>query len=161
MQNQFHEETKDYGMHPAIFDRTIHSITEHIHGIALPYTCQSIKIFRQVPAEILVYGFCDSPGSEITERLLMLDMNGNLVAEIKGYAQRKFLRKGMEVWNGRNDGQSAGSSWIMEPQKKGVFDSFSARDVTLPSLHPDQVSIETKARGAQFSGCSLCSWTVA
>ena len=148
--DQFHEEVSKYTLHPAIFDRSIHTTTEHLIGISLPYTCESIRIFGQCPAQTLSHGQLTTHEGISTTNFTILDIEGNLVAEIEGYAQRPFQDDMMSEWGLSKSSLESGGYLQMQIETPGDLDSFRFQSQTLPALGADEIRIEPRAAGLSW-----------
>ena len=152
LQEQFRAEVDQFGLHPAIFDRSIHTITEQLLGLLLPYTCERLCIHGQLPAETLAFGRPSNGNIEAhgAYDFVITDCSGKLLVEIEGYVMRTFGSKRRHKWDRATLGEKRRQDRAMVLGKPGLLSSFEVGTVSLPPLQSGQVRIDVKAAGVNF-----------
>ena len=151
LQSEFSGEVGDYGLHPAIFDRCIHTLTEHFTGILLPYSCERMRIYGEMPATALTYGYQREPGVDESLDIFMTDLEGNLLVEIEGYVARDYE----SIFHKKADAEELIEydryvDHRMVLDTPGNFESFRMEGQEQADLAPDEIRIRVKAAGLNF-----------
>ncbi|MEE3326801.1 MAG: KR domain-containing protein, partial [Myxococcota bacterium] len=151
LQSEFTDEVSDFGLHPAIFDRCIHTLTEHFTGILLPYSCERLRIYGEMPATALTYGYHREPGVDETLDIFITDLEGNLLVEIEGYMARDYE----SMFHKRADAEEkleydAQVDHRLVLDTPGNFESFRLEAQAQSALEPDEIRIRVKAAGLNF-----------
>jgi NADPH:quinone reductase-like Zn-dependent oxidoreductase len=151
LQSEFAGEVQDFGLHPALFDRCIHSLTEYFSGIVLPYSCERMRIYGEMPATALAYGYIREPGAGEGLDIFIADLDGNLLVEIEGYVALDFESP---------THKKAGATEKVEYDRHvdhrmvldtpGNFESFRLEAQGQADLAADEIRIRVKAAGLNF-----------
>jgi len=145
----FHHEVEQFGLHPAILDRSIHFVMEALVGTLLPYTCRSFRIYGRMPAETLVYCRPSDDEDDACD-LLITDPSGNLLVQIESYMLRPFAPRRWFKWRDYQSHESPHQERAMVLGKSGHLNSFAFEGIVPPSLKPEEVRIDVMAAGLNF-----------
>ena len=152
LQSPFSEEVEDYGLHPALFDRCIHTLNEHFSQVLLPYSCERMRIHGALPATALAYGYyAETSTDDNLLTLVVTDLEGNVIIEIEGYIARDFET----VFHAKAD---AKEQIQFDPNvdhravldTPGNLESFRIEAQSQVALEPDEIRIRVKAAGLNF-----------
>lgn len=151
LQSEFAGEVQDFGLHPAIFDRCIHTLTEHFTGILLPYSCERMRIYGKIPATTLTYGYIREPSAGEGLDIFIADLDGNLLVEIEGYVALDF-----ESATHKKAGATEKVEYDRHVDHRMVLDtpgnleSFRLEAQDQVALSADEIRIRVKAAGLNF-----------
>ena len=149
--SELSEEVSDYGLHPGIFDRCIHTLTERFTGILLPYSCERLRIYGTLTSTTLSYGYQREPGVDESLDIFMTDLEGNLLVEVEGYVAKDFE----SITHQRADAEEVIEydrhvDHRMVLDTPGNFESFRIEAQTQAGLASDEIRIRVKAAGLNF-----------
>ena len=151
MQPQFADEVRDYALHPAIFDRCVHTVSEHLLGVLLPYSCERMRIYAAMPATALTYGYVRDPSVDDSLNVFVSDLDGNLLVEIEGYVVRDFEAPDhTKVGTADRVDYDRHVDHRMVLDAPGNLDSFRLEAQGQNDLATDEVRIRVKAAGLNF-----------
>ncbi len=145
---EFAEEVVNYGLHPSIFDRSIHKLTEHYHGVLLPYSCDRIRIYAPMPAQTLSFGYLRDSEHGHTHDLFVTDLDGNLIVELRTYMMRDIFHTAAGTEDKLEYGPTIDHRMVLKTP--GVFDSFEITALEQAPLAADEIRIQVKAAGLNF-----------
>lgn len=149
LSDEFHEEAGQYGLHPSLFDRSIHLITEqHRYGL-IPYTCETMRIFGDLGWETTSFGRSIGAESNDAFHIVVADIEGQPLVELDGYVTRTMVGEKVEKLSSSVAKPEDGfrSMVLTEP---GSLDSFKETNRDSHPLPPDCVRIAVRAAGLNF-----------
>ena len=122
----------------------------HFVGELLPYTCESLRIYRRLAAETLAYGRPSDSDADNSCDIVITDLSGNVVVAIDGYVLRERNPRRLRERYGSSPDHSPPPSTAMVLTKEGSLKSFELQEMSTASLQPDEVRIDVKAAGLNF-----------
>ncbi|MAI77950.1 MAG: hypothetical protein CL917_03340 [Deltaproteobacteria bacterium] len=151
LQPEFTGEVNDFVLHPALLDRSIHTLTDEMFGVLLPYSCEKLRIFGNLPAETLSYGVSRKEDADTMLDIWITDLEGNLLVQLEGYMAKDYD----SIYHTR-----AGSAEVvaydadvdhrMVLDSPGNLDSFRLEAQAQVPLESHEVRIKVKAAGLNF-----------
>ncbi len=139
-------EIDEYFLHPALLDRSIHNAMNHLVGFLIPFSCDSCRIYGNLPAETYTYAARSEAGTGSGCNLVIADVLGNVLVELDNY----MLRASDHAWDGFGENIATEKDQQMVIGKIGSLNSFEQREVFPLPLKPSEVRISIAATGLNF-----------
>ncbi|MCP4772925.1 MAG: hypothetical protein GY880_01665, partial [Planctomycetaceae bacterium] len=139
-------EIDEYFLHPALLDRSIHNAMNHLVGFLIPFSCDSCRIYGNLPAETYTYAARSEAGTGSGCNLVIADVLGNVLVELDNY----MLRSSDNAWGNFGTNITTEKDHQMVIEKIGSLNSFEQREVFPLPLKPSEVRISIAATGLNF-----------
>ena len=143
---EYTKEIREFFLHPALFDRSIHNAMNHLVGTLIPFSCDACRIYDRLPAETYTYATRADVETGNGCDIVIADSSGNVLVELENY----LLRSSDDAWGGFGANLIEEKDHQMVIGKIGALNSFEKRDVFPLPIKPTEVRISIAATGLNF-----------